>query len=72
MPKDNKELGSDESSKEAAEDKTKNDDENPEAAQEDQGQYPSSWRLVLITIALCLCVFCVSLVCQTLGPFCCR
>ena len=36
-------------------------DPNTETKQPDQ-EYPSAWRLVLITIALCLCVFCVALV----------
>lgn len=30
---------------------------------QDDTEYPSAWRLLLITIALCLCVFCVALVC---------
>lgn len=30
---------------------------------EDEEEYPSAWRLTLISIALCLCVFCVALVC---------
>ncbi|KAJ5180031.1 hypothetical protein N7492_003241 [Penicillium capsulatum] len=29
---------------------------------QDDADYPSSWRLLFITIALCLCVFCVALV----------
>jgi len=28
----------------------------------DETEYPSGWRLFLITVALCLCVFCVALV----------
>lgn len=29
----------------------------------DEEEYPNAWRLILISIALCLCVFCVALVC---------
>ncbi|KAJ5612142.1 hypothetical protein N7510_005336 [Penicillium lagena] len=36
------------------------DNGDAQAPQDDQ-EYPSSWRLTLITIALCLCVFCVAL-----------
>lgn len=32
---------------------------------EDESEYPASWRLGLITIALCLAVFCMALVWQT-------
>ncbi|KGO68103.1 Major facilitator superfamily domain, general substrate transporter [Penicillium italicum] len=28
---------------------------------EEEGEYPNAWRLTLISIALCLCVFCVAL-----------
>jgi hypothetical protein len=31
----------------------------------DEEEYPTAWRLTLISIALCLCVFCVALVCST-------
>ncbi|KAJ5110187.1 hypothetical protein N7532_002832 [Penicillium argentinense] len=44
----------DESSKE-------NSDADGEKSEEPEFEYPSAWRLVLITIALCLCVFCVAL-----------
>jgi hypothetical protein len=45
----------------------------PEEKKEDDGaetpkdeeEYPNAWRLTLISIALCLCVFCVALVCTT-------
>ncbi|OJJ43128.1 hypothetical protein ASPZODRAFT_154846 [Penicilliopsis zonata CBS 506.65] len=47
------------------------DSENKEESNEESGtdtetedgedEYPSSWKLVLVTIALCLCVFCVAL-----------
>ncbi|KAK9445110.1 MFS transporter [Metarhizium brunneum] len=33
----------------------------PGEAQEDESEYPASWRLGLITIALCLSVFCMAL-----------
>lgn len=33
-----------------------------EQAQQDEEDYPSSWKLVLVLVALCLCVFCVALV----------
>ena len=29
---------------------------------EDEEEYPNAWRLTMISIALCLCVFCVALV----------
>jgi len=29
----------------------------------DEEEYPNGWKLSLITIALCLCVFCLALVC---------
>ncbi|CAG8086237.1 unnamed protein product [Penicillium olsonii] len=35
------------------------DDDDDE--KDDPEQYPSAWKLILITIALCLCVFCVAL-----------
>ncbi|KAJ5225367.1 hypothetical protein N7468_006592 [Penicillium chermesinum] len=38
-----------------------NDNENQNGTPVDDGEYPSAWRLALITIALCLCVFCVAL-----------
>lgn len=34
----------------------------PAADAEDDTEYPASWKLGLITIALCLSVFCVALV----------
>lgn len=34
-----------------------------EEEQEEEEEYPNAWRLTLISIALCLCVFCVALVC---------
>lgn len=36
--------------------------ETPEEEKEEE-EYPNAWRLFLISIALCLCVFCVALVC---------
>jgi hypothetical protein len=45
------------------EEKTEDVDADTPADEED---YPKSWRLALITVALCLCVFCVALVCTTL------
>lgn len=32
------------------------------AEEEDEEEYPAKWRLVLITLALCLSVFCMALV----------
>lgn len=34
-----------------------------EEEEEEQVEYPAKWRLTLITIALCLSVFCMALVC---------
>lgn len=51
-------------------DKTENDQPSSESdlakQEEEDEQYPSGWRLTLITIGLCLCVFCMSLVRQFL------
>jgi len=41
---------------------TQSDNENDAQPPQDDHEYPSSWRLTLITMALCLCVFCVALV----------
>lgn len=38
--------------------KENGDTETPE----DEEEYPNAWKLTLISIALCLCVFCVALV----------
>lgn len=38
------------------------EDEKDEKDEEEE--YPSGWRLTLITIGLCLCVFCTALVCN--------
>ena len=38
------------------------DAETPGEEQEEEEEYPNAWRLTLISIALCLCVFCVALV----------
>ncbi|KAJ5542629.1 Major facilitator superfamily domain general substrate transporter [Penicillium sp. DV-2018c] len=50
---------------EPASDKQSTKEEQTEAADAetpaDEEEYPNAWRLVLITIALCLCVFCVAL-----------
>lgn len=56
VPKDNTE-------KEATknEDKSGSDDD-ADQAKETEPEYPTAFRLLLITIALCLCVFCVALV----------
>lgn len=35
---------------------------NEEEEEEEQIEYPAKWRLALITIALCLSVFCMALV----------
>lgn len=37
-------------------------DESDAEKKEDNIEYPSGWRLLFITIALCLCVFCTALV----------
>lgn len=54
--------------KEAARDEDKNssDDDAENKANEPEPEYPTTFRLLLITIALCLCVFCVALVCHPL------
>lgn len=39
-----------------------NNEESNEDNPLDDTNFPSAWRLLLITIALCLCVFCVALV----------
>lgn len=49
-----------ESNKEAIDDEKK--ESGDAETKQDEGEYPSWWRLLLITIALCLCVFCVALV----------
>jgi hypothetical protein len=38
-----------------------NDASAPPAQIENEVEYPKSWRLVLISVALCLAVFCVAL-----------
>lgn len=49
--------------KELKDDENKTDsDVDGEKSQEPEIEYPSAWKLVLITIALCFCVFCVALV----------
>jgi hypothetical protein len=40
----------------------KKEDSDAETPREEE-EYPNAWRLTLISIALCLCVFCVALVC---------
>src|SRR3954469_8917101 len=35
------------------------------SAEDDDYEYPKSWKLALITTALCLSVFCMALVCFT-------
>lgn len=35
---------------------------------EDEDEYPKAWKLAFITIALCLSVFCMALVCATVFP----
>ncbi|KAJ5367953.1 Efflux pump roqT [Penicillium cataractarum] len=49
--------------KEAAkeEDKNSSDDDAENTAKEPEPEYPTAFKLLLITIALCLCVFCVAL-----------
>jgi hypothetical protein len=36
----------------------------PDAEVKEEDEYPSSWKLALVTIALCLSVFCFALVCK--------
>lgn len=50
------------SEKEASNLDGKNEDNKPDEEPTDDTEYPSAWRLFLITIALCFCVFCVALV----------
>jgi hypothetical protein len=53
----------DNAEKEVKDDENKADsDVDGEKSQEPEIEYPAAWRLVLITIALCFCVFCVALV----------
>lgn len=54
--------------KEAAkeEDKNSSDGDVENTSKEPEPEYPTAFRLFLITIALCLCVFCVALVCHPL------
>ena len=40
----------------------KKEDGDAETPKEEEEEYPNAWRLSLISIALCLCVFCVALV----------
>lgn len=40
----------------------KKEDGDAETPEEEEEEYPNAWRLSLISIALCLCVFCVALV----------
>lgn len=52
-----------ESEKEAAKEEGQdNSSGDTNAEPKDDAQYPSGWRLFLITVALCLCVFCTALV----------
>ncbi|CAI7630680.1 unnamed protein product [Penicillium pancosmium] len=52
----------DNAEKEVKDDENKADsDVDGEKTQEPEIEYPAAWRLVLITIALCFCVFCVAL-----------
>jgi hypothetical protein len=39
------------------------------AEEEDDFEYPAKWRLTAITIALCLSVFCMALVCIPISMF---
>ncbi|KAJ5409073.1 hypothetical protein N7509_002956 [Penicillium cosmopolitanum] len=53
----------DNAEKEVKDDENKADsDADGEKSQEPEIEYPAAWRLVLITIALCFCVFCVALI----------
>ncbi|KAJ5639006.1 uncharacterized protein N7484_006868 [Penicillium longicatenatum] len=49
------------SEKEASNMDEKSEDAKPGEEPSDDTEYPKAWRLLLITIALCLCVFCVAL-----------
>ncbi|KAJ5973237.1 hypothetical protein N7481_010447 [Penicillium waksmanii] len=52
----------DNAEKEVKDDENKADsDVDGEKSHEPEIEYPAAWRLVLITIALCFCVFCVAL-----------
>jgi hypothetical protein len=54
--------------KEAAKDEERSgSDDEADQAKEPEQEYPTAFRLLLITIALCLCVFCVALVCHLLA-----
>lgn len=63
----NKESGSNGQSQDAAAtqegEQSGSDDTDAEKKEVDNTEYPSGWRLLFITIALCLCVFCTALVC---------
>ena len=53
----------DNAEKEVKDEENKEDsDIDGEKNDEPEIEYPAAWRLVLITIALCFCVFCVALV----------
>lgn len=62
----NEESGRNDAEKEATkeEGKTSSDDDAENKSAEPDPEYPTAFRLFLITIALCLCVFCVALVCR--------
>lgn len=49
------------------EESNESDASNADPKEANDTEYPSGWRLLLITIALCLCVFCVALVRLSLG-----
>lgn len=57
-----KELVPQNDSEKEASDPNRKDEIKPTEEPTDDTEYPTAWRLVLITIALCFCVFCVALV----------
>lgn len=60
----------DNAEKEVKDEENKEDsDIDGEKTDEPEIEYPAAWRLVLITIALCFCVFCVALVSDQLMTF---
>jgi hypothetical protein len=54
-------VGKEVSCQETTQEEKKEDGDNESVENEDD--YPEGWKLFLITIALCLCVFCLALVC---------
>jgi hypothetical protein len=63
-----KEILTKEASRTESPQEDKKDDDETETP-EDEEEYPSGWKLLLISIGLCLCVFCLSLVCPRFDRF---